>query len=179
MALLPYPELLILYEPTTGMDVEGRRGFWSAIREDAQRGRTVVFATHYLEEADLYADRVVMVAHGRVVADGTSAQVRAMVSGRTLRATLPRLGEAAGLVAGPGVGRDDDVLARLRSLPGVSAVDVAGEGITVHTLDTDAVARHLVTSTDAHDLEIVTRGLEDAFVALTTDPPDASEENPS
>src|SRR5690349_21264 len=76
MALLPDPELLVLDEPTTGMDVTGRRDFWAAIREDASRGRTVVFATHYLEEADAYADRVVLVSNGRVVADGTAAQVK-------------------------------------------------------------------------------------------------------
>src|SRR5204863_7595226 len=68
MALLPDPELLILDEPTTGLDVEGRRDFWGAIREDAGRGRTVVFATHYLEEADAYADRIILVRHGRIVA---------------------------------------------------------------------------------------------------------------
>ena len=89
MALLPDPELLVLDEPTTGMDVEGRRDFWAAIRQDARRGRTVLFATHYLEEADLYADRVVLVRHGRIVADGTAAEIKAMASGRTVRATLP------------------------------------------------------------------------------------------
>lgn len=168
MALLPDPELLVLDEPTTGMDVEGRRSFWGAIRADAERGRTVVFATHYLEEADLYADRVVMVAHGRVVADGTAAQVRATVSGRTLRATLP------GLTAGTSGG--DHVLDDLRALPGVSGVERRGEGVTVHADDTDAVARHLLTATGARDLEIVTRGLEDAFVALTTDATGTTEE---
>src|SRR5690348_4596580 len=71
MALLPDPELLILDEPTTGMDVGGRHDFWQAIRRDAQGGRTVIFATHYLEEADAYADRVVFVRRGRIVADGT------------------------------------------------------------------------------------------------------------
>jgi ABC-2 type transport system ATP-binding protein len=66
MALLPDPELLVLDEPTTGMDVTGRRDFWAAIRDDAARGRTVLFATHYLEEADAYADRIVLVSNGRV-----------------------------------------------------------------------------------------------------------------
>ena len=78
MALLPDPELLVLDEPTTGMDVEGRRDFWSAIRQDADGGRTVLFATHYLEEADLYADRIVLVRHGRIVADGTASEIKAM-----------------------------------------------------------------------------------------------------
>src|SRR6185312_2029256 len=81
MALLSDPRLLVLDEPTTGMDVEGRRAFWGAIREDAERGRTVMFATHYLDEADAYADRIVLVSHGQVVADGTASQVKALVSG--------------------------------------------------------------------------------------------------
>src|SRR6476661_1115731 len=106
MALLPDPELLVLDEPTTGMDVGGRRDFWAAIREDASRGRTVVFATHYLEEADAYADRVVLVSNGRVVADGTAAQVKSLAAGRTVRATLP--------------GADAE---RLSGLPGVESVD--------------------------------------------------------
>src|SRR5689334_19421353 len=94
MALLPDPELLILDEPTTGMDVGGRREFWDAIRQDAEGGRTVIFATHYLEEADAYADRVVFVRRGRIVADGTAAEVKALASGRTVRATLPGAVEA-------------------------------------------------------------------------------------
>src|SRR3954453_19849986 len=85
MALLPDPALLLLDEPTTGMDVEGRRTFWSAIRRDAQHGRTVLFATHYLEEADAYADRIVLISQGRIVADGTSAEVRALAAGRSIR----------------------------------------------------------------------------------------------
>ncbi len=89
MALLPDPELLILDEPTTGMDVAGRHDFWTAIRQDARAGRTVIFATHYLEEADEYADRVVFVRRGQIVADGTASQVKALSSGRQIRFTLP------------------------------------------------------------------------------------------
>src|SRR5919112_2297396 len=71
------PPLLLLDEPTSAMDVEGRRAFWTTMRGLADRGTTVVFATHHLEEADAVADRVVVVAGGRVVADGTAAEVKA------------------------------------------------------------------------------------------------------
>jgi ABC-2 type transport system ATP-binding protein len=152
MALLPDPELLVLDEPTTGMDVTGRRDFWAAIREDAEEGRTVVFATHYLEEADAYADRIVLVSHGQIVADGTAAQVKALVSGRTVRATLPAADVAA-----------------LQRLPGVDTVEMRGDSVLIASNDSDAVARHLFSSTDARDLEITSRGLEDAFISLTTE----------
>jgi ABC-2 type transport system ATP-binding protein len=160
IALLPDPELLILDEPTTGMDVAGRHEFWSAIRQDARRGRTVIFATHYLEEADAYADRIVLIRRGRVVADGTAAQVRALASGRVLRATLPAV--------------DDAEIAALWRLPGVDSVEVRGDTVIVHGQDTDPVARHLLTRTAARDLEITSRNLEQAFLALTADDTDGS-----
>jgi ABC-2 type transport system ATP-binding protein len=152
MALLPDPELLILDEPTTGMDVGGRHDFWSAIREDARSGRTVIFATHYLEEADAYADRVVFVRRGQVVADGTAAEVKSLASGRTVRATLPGA-----------------VRADLEVLPGVDSVEVRGDTVYLHARDTDAIARHLLTTTEARDLEITSRNLEEAFLTLTAD----------
>jgi ABC-2 type transport system ATP-binding protein len=155
MALLPEPDLLILDEPTTGMDVEGRREFWNAIRADAARGRTVLFATHYLEEADAYADRVVLVSRGRVVADGTSAEIRALSSGRRVSATWEGVSTAEAVA--------------LRSLPGVEDVELRGDTVLVQAADSDAVARHLLTETPAHDLQITSRGLEDAFIALTGD----------
>jgi ABC-2 type transport system ATP-binding protein len=152
MALLSDPELLILDEPTTGMDVAGRRDFWAAIRQDASRGRTILFATHYLEEADEYADRIILVRQGRIVADGTGSQIKALAAGRTVRATLPSADAR-----------------RLSELPGVESVDLRGDAVYVHAQDTDAVARYLLTETAAHDLEITARGLEDAFLSLTSD----------
>ena len=153
MALLPDPELLLLDEPTQGMDVEGRREFWQAIRDDAARGRTIVFATHYLEEADAYADRVVFMSQGRLVADGTAAEVKALASGRTIRATLPSADEAS-----------------LRAMSGVDDVEIRGDTVLIHSGDSDAVAQQLLNETVAQDLEISSRGLEDAFIALTSDP---------
>jgi ABC-2 type transport system ATP-binding protein len=158
MALLSDPELLILDEPTTGMDVEGRRGFWAQIREDTAMGRTVLFATHYLEEADAYADRIILLRQGEIVADGTSAEVKAMAAGRTVRAMLP--------------GAD---VAALRAIPGADSVEVRGDSVLIHSSDSDAVARYLLTSTAARDIEINTRGLEDAFIALTSDDASASQ----
>src|SRR6266516_1565301 len=152
MALLSDPELLILDEPTTGMDVEGRRSFWAAIRQDTARGRTVLFATHYLEEADAYADRIILVRQGKIVADGTSSEIKALAAGRTVRASLAGADEPS-----------------LRAIPGADDVEIRGETVLIHSSDSDAVARYLLTSTKARDLEITTRGLEDAFIALTSD----------
>lgn len=152
MALLSDPGLLVLDEPTTGMDVEGRRAFWSAIRADAARGRTVLFATHYLDEADEYADRIVLMSRGRIVADGTTAEIKNLVAGRIVRASLP--------------GADQ---AQLAGLPGVESVECAGERVTIRTKDSDAVARHLLTRTGARDVEITAQNLESVFVALTSE----------
>ncbi|MRH28353.1 ATP-binding cassette domain-containing protein [Microbacterium sp. SYP-A9085] len=152
MALLSDPGLLILDEPTTGMDVEGRRSFWQAIRADADRGRTVLFATHYLEEADAYADRIILMSHGRIVADGSTADIKGLVAGRILRATLPDADPAA-----------------LAGFPGVKDVEVQGERIVVGTADSDGLARYLLTETDARDVEISSQNLESVFLALTTE----------
>jgi ABC-2 type transport system ATP-binding protein len=158
LALLPDPDLLLLDEPTTGMDVEGRREFWAAIRADAAQGRTVIFATHYLDEADAYADRIVLIRRGRIVADGTPAHVKSLASGRTVRATLPDA-DQVGLLA----------------VPGVQSVEVRGDAVLMRTSDSDATARYLLTQTAAWDLEITAHTLEDAFLALTGDdePPSA------
>jgi ABC-2 type transport system ATP-binding protein len=153
VALVSNPELLVLDEPTSAMDVEGRHSFWTTMREFAARGKTVLFATHYLEEADSYADRAVLMAHGEIVADGPTNEIKAMVGTRTIRATLPHA--------------EQDALA---ALPGVSGVERRGEAATLSCTDSDAAIRALLVAyPDARDIEIVAAGLEQAFLELTGD----------
>jgi len=151
VALVSDPELLILDEPTVAMDVESRHAFWTSMRAYAERGRTVLFATHYLEEADDYADRAVLMAHGRIVADGPPTEIKAMVGSRSIRATLP-----------------DVSLSELADLPGVTRADRRGEAIVLTCNDSDAAIRALLTRYPAaRDLEISGAGLEEAFLMLT------------
>jgi ABC-2 type transport system ATP-binding protein len=153
LALVSDPELLVLDEPTVALDVEARRSFWATMRAFAARGKTVVFATHYLDEADAYADRVVLMAHGKVVADGPTTEIKALVGVHTIRATLPRV--------------DADALA---ALPGVTAAERHGDTVILTCSDSDAAIRALLEGyDDAQDIEITGAGLEQAFVALTSD----------
>ncbi|HET6449607.1 MAG TPA: ABC transporter ATP-binding protein [Conexibacter sp.] len=151
IALVCDPELLVLDEPTVAMDVEGRRAFWETMRAFAARGKTVLFATHYLEEADAYADRVVLMAHGRIVADGPPTEIKGLVGSRTIRATLP------------GISLDE-----LRALPGVTGAERRGEAVVLVCSDSDAAIRALLAAyPQAADIEIAGAGLEQAFVQLT------------
>ncbi len=151
IALVSNPELLVLDEPTVAMDVEGRHAFWLTMREFASRGKTVVFATHYLEEADAYADRAVLMAQGRVVADGPTTEIKAMVGSRVIRATLP-----------------DADLGELEALPGVTRAERRGEAVVLSCSDSDAAIRALLEQfPEARDIEISGAGLEEAFLQLT------------
>jgi ABC-2 type transport system ATP-binding protein len=158
IGLISNPELLILDEPTVAMDVEARRQFWTTMREFAARGKTVVFATHYLEEADAYADRIILMAHGNIVADGPATEIKATVGLRTIRATLPNAD-----------------LGALRALPGVTNVDTRGEGVILNCSDSDVALRALLAAyPDARDIEVTGAGLEEAFLQLTgQDDPEA------
>ena len=151
MALVGDPELLILDEPTAAMDVEARRNFWHAMRGFTDRGRTILFSTHYLEEADATADRIVLMARGRVVADGTPAAIKNSVGLRVIRFAVVRA-ETSGFDA----------------LPGVVASSARGNRVELRCSDTDIALRALLSARpDAHDIEVSGIALEDAFLSIT------------
>ncbi len=155
-------DLIVLDEPTTGMDVSARQAFWATMREQADQGRTVLFATHYLEEADAIADRVLVLHRGRLLADGTAAEIKARAGARRISFDLP----------------DDGTVdeARLRGLPFLATLTVshsgsaAGSGRTVRIQSTDADATvHALYGLGLYprNLEVTGLGLEQAFVAIT------------
>ena len=151
LALLTDPQLLILDEPTAGMDASARRDFWHTMHAEAERGRTVVFATHYLQEADDYADRVILMRQGRVVADGTVAE---------MTATQDRIVEALWLRTDV----DPAVVAGQLNIPTWSR---EGKRVRFTSADSDALARHLLTENLACDLEISRPSMESVFFELT------------
>jgi len=153
LALLPDPQMLVLDEPTAGMDVGARRSFWETMHEETREGRTVLFATHYLEEAQSFAPRTVLIDRGRILADGPTAELRALVGDRSVVATVP--------------GAEDGALDRLRAVPGVREVHREGDRVTVNGTSSDDVARLLLTQMGGHDLEIAAPTLESAFLTLT------------
>ena len=160
IALVADPDLLLLDEPTSAMDVEARREFWTSMRAVAARGKTVIFATHYLEEADAFADRIVLLARGEIVADGPATEIKAKVGGRTIRATLH--------------GAD---LGWLSALPGVTSADRHGDAVILTCADSDAALRALLGRfPGARDIEVHGSGLEEAFLALTADDNDVISE---
>jgi len=157
LAIAGDPDLVFLDEPTVAMDVEGRRSFWAMMRGFSAEGRTVVFATHHLDEVDAVADRIVVMRRGTVVANGPAATIKAAVPTRRVR-----------FVAG---GADP---ARLRELDGVDAACVRGSEIVLDSLDADATVRALVAAgVGFSDIEVTGADLEQAFVALTGDLADA------
>lgn len=150
LALCGDPEMLFLDEPTLGFDVEARRGFWEQIRSFVSTGRTVLLTTHYLEEADALADRVVVINHGNVIADGTPAQIKARVAGRRIRC-ITALTEAD-----------------LAGIPGVTEVHLQHNRAELLVSAAEDVTRKLLArDAQLSGLEVTSVGLEEAFLALT------------
>ncbi|GAB2704341.1 ABC transporter ATP-binding protein [Kitasatospora kifunensis] len=160
LAIAGQNDLIVLDEPTTGMDVSVRQQFWGAMRRQAQEGRTVLFATHYLEEADSIADRVLVLHRGRLIADGSSAEIKAKAGARRvsfeLHAADGQVEEAA-----------------LRALPNLVALEISGPANGVRTVrirstDADAVVAGLYRAgCYPRGLEVTSLGLEQAFLTIT------------
>ena len=150
LAICGNPDLLFLDEPTVGLDVEARRGFWQQVRRLAASGRSILLTTHYLEEADALADRIVVMNQGVIVADGAPHQVKAMAASRRIRCVTSLPAD------------------RVRALPGVQSVRHDGASLEILTNDAEAVTRRLFMSDPAlSGLEIAGAGLEEAFLTLT------------
>jgi ABC-2 type transport system ATP-binding protein len=150
LAISGAPSLLVLDEPTVGLDVEGRRAFWHLVRGRIDDGVAVLLTTHYLEEADAVSDRIVVLNHGRVVADGTPSAVKQRVAARKVRCSTTVAAET------------------IRRFPGVQSVARDRDGLVMLTTDAEWLARELLLrDATLHDLEITNSGLEEAFLALT------------
>ena len=150
LAVCGNPEIVFLDEPTVGMDIEARRGLWTQIRSLAAQGKTVLLTTHYLEEADALAHRVVVINKGKVVSEGTPAEVKGRFASRKIRCvtSIPA--------------------ARLWEIPGVVEVEQTGKHTSVTAGNAEAVLREmLLRDAELSDLQVIAPGLEDAFLALT------------
>jgi ABC-2 type transport system ATP-binding protein len=153
LAICGQSELIVLDEPTTAMDVETRRLFWSSMKEEVAAGRTLLFATHYLEEADQAADRILVINRGRLLADGTPAEIKARAGAKRLSFRLDRVDEPF-----------------LLGLPGLVNLEVRHDVVQIQSSDSDAT---LYAILDAgyrpREIEVSSLGLEQAFLAITAE----------
>ena len=151
LAMCGNPDLILLDEPTVGMDIESRRALWDQIRQLAAEGKTVLLTTHYLEEADMLASRVVVINGGKTICEGTPSEIRRSISGRRIRC-ITQLDPAF-----------------LATLPTVIAVKQDREAVVVTAEAAEDVVREmLLRDRTLSGLEIAAPALEDAFLALTT-----------
>ncbi len=151
LAICGRPDLLVLDEPTAGLDHDGRRGVWQVVREAAGAGAAVLLTTHHLDEAEALADRVVVMAEGRIVADGTADAIKGQVAGTLIRC------------------RTKTPLAVLSALPMVVRTEHNGAEALLLSSDAVATLRHLLAAApDLHALSVESAGLEQALQTLTT-----------
>jgi len=151
LALCGDPDLIVLDEPTVGMDIEARRGLWQQIRNLVERGKTVLLTTHYLEEADALAHRIVVINEGKVVSEGTPSEIKNSGAGRRISCFTRLTAEY------------------LRTLPGVARVECDRDTVVVTASEVESVVREMLLQDAAlSNLEIASPALEDAFLALTS-----------
>jgi ABC-2 type transport system ATP-binding protein len=146
-------ELIVLDEPTTAMDVETRQLFWSNMKAEVAEGKTLLFATHYLEEADQAADRILVINRGRLLADGTPAQIKERAGAKRMSFRLPEINEPW-----------------LLQLPGLENLEIRGDLVQIQTSDSDATLYALIDAGfRPRELEVGSLGLEQAFLAITAE----------
>jgi ABC-2 type transport system ATP-binding protein len=171
LALAGDAELIFLDEPTVGLDIEARRLLWAQIRSLRARGKTVLLTTHYLEEADALADRIVVINKGRVVCVGTPEQVKSMGAGTMPAGNAPGVGTSSSRAAGVKLLKFETTLPQesLLRLAGVERVDANGVRVTVTSTAPERTLRELLAlDPELRGLEIQSPALEDAFLALTS-----------
>ncbi|HEY5329785.1 MAG TPA: ABC transporter ATP-binding protein [Acidobacteriaceae bacterium] len=165
LALAGNPDIIFLDEPTVGLDIEARRGLWAQIRGLAASGKTVLLTTHYLEEADALAHRIIVINRGRVICQGTPAEVKSMGAASSMNATPQTTTTATVRTI-----RCQTSLAveTLRALPGVIEANIVDGHATVVSDRPEAALREMLAlDTTLHSLEVAAPALEDAFLALT------------
>jgi ABC-2 type transport system ATP-binding protein len=153
LAIVGECDLIVLDEPTTAMDVETRRRFWASMKEEVAEGKTLLFATHYLEEADQAADRILVINRGRLLADGTPAEIKARAGAKRMSFRLENVSEPF-----------------LLGLPGVTSLDLRGDVVQLQTSDSDTTLYALLDAGyRPRELEVGSLGLEQAFLAITAE----------
>ena len=161
LAIVGECDLIVLDEPTTAMDVETRRLFWASMKEEVTAGKTLLFATHYLEEADQAADRILVINRGRLLADGTPAEIKARAGAKRLSFRLDNVDEPA-----------------LLGLPGLVSLDVRGDVVQIQSTDSDATLYALLDAGNRpREVEIGSLGLEQAFLAITAEDDRANDDD--
>lgn len=153
LAIVGDCELIVLDEPTTAMDVESRRGFWASMKEEVAEGKTLLFATHYLEEADQAADRILVINRGRLLADGSPAEIKSRAGAKRISFRLDHVHEPF-----------------LLGLPRLVSLEIRNDVVQIQSSDSDAT---LYAVLDAgyrpRDIEVTSLGLEQAFIAITAE----------
>jgi ABC-2 type transport system ATP-binding protein len=153
LAIVGECPLVVLDEPTTAMDVETRQMFWASMKEEVAEGKTLLFATHYLEEADQAADRVLVINRGRLLADGTPSEIKARAGARQLSFRLEKVDEPF-----------------LLGLPALVSLDVRGDLVRIQSKDSDATLYGLLDAGyRPREIEVAGLGLEQAFLAITAE----------
>ena len=153
LAIVGDVDLIVLDEPTTAMDVETRRRFWGSMKEEVAEGKTLLFATHYLEEADQAADRILVINRGRLLADGTPAEIKARAGAKQLSFRLGGVDEPF-----------------LLGLPGLVSLEIRNDVVHIQSRDSDATLYALLDAGyRPKEVEIGSLGLEQAFIAITAE----------